>query len=260
MAYARGDVRECFELELRSIAAAERFGLESMLHFSRANVLSSYYRLGMWEETLAKVEELLADAPPAGPEASARDMRAWIRVARGDVAGAKEDSDWSLEVARRAGDPQAVYPALGTHAHVLVAAGAHEEARPLVLEILEKLEDSAESIPFAASGEVVDTWLALAGRELVLRVLSAWQRGESRWLAAALAFANEDFGRADELYAQIGAAPDVALVHVRAAETLVDSGRQAEADAHLAEALAFYRSVAATRYIRHAEALLAATA
>jgi len=52
----------------------------------------------------------------------------------------------------------------------------------------------------------------------------------------------------------------VAIVHLRAAESLVASGRRTEADPHLAEALTFYRSVGATRYIREAEKLLAATA
>jgi hypothetical protein len=45
-----------------------------------------------------------------------------------------------------------------------------------------------------------------------------------------------------------------------AAEQLVAEGRRAEADEQLAQALAFYRSVGATRHVREAEALLAATA
>ena len=40
----------------------------------------------------------------------------------------------------------------------------------------------------------------------------------------------------------------------------VADGRRAEADVQLQKALAFYRSVGATRYIREGEALLAATA
>jgi len=42
--------------------------------------------------------------------------------------------------------------------------------------------------------------------------------------------------------------------------TLVEEGRRAEADEHLRRALAFYRSVRATRYIREGETLLAASA
>src|SRR5207253_7254485 len=138
--YALGDLRECLELELRSIGVAERFGLGSMLQFSRANVLGSYLQLGRWDELLSVSEALLADAPPAGVEAAVRTFRAWVRVARGDIAGAKADSDWALDVARRAEDPQALYPSLSAHAYVLLAAGAHADARAVLLELMEGLE------------------------------------------------------------------------------------------------------------------------
>jgi hypothetical protein len=44
----------------------------------------------------------------------------------------------------------------------------------------------------------------------------------------------------------------------RAGEKLVAEGRRGDADEQLAKALAFFRSVGATRYIREAEALLSA--
>ena len=54
----------------------------------------------------------------------------------------------------------------------------------------------------------------------------------------------------------MGTRPHEAYARLRAAEKLVAAGRRAEADEHLGEALAFFRSVGATRYIREAEALL----
>jgi hypothetical protein len=47
---------------------------------------------------------------------------------------------------------------------------------------------------------------------------------------------------------------------LRAAEALVAEGRRAEADEQLRPALAFYRSVRATRYVQEGEALLAVSA
>ena len=44
------------------------------------------------------------------------------------------------------------------------------------------------------------------------------------------------------------------------AEELIQQDRRAQADVELRRALAFYRSVGATRYIREGELLLAATA
>jgi hypothetical protein len=51
-----------------------------------------------------------------------------------------------------------------------------------------------------------------------------------------------------------------ARVRLRAAETLAARGHRTEASEQLDKALAFYRSVGATRYIREAESLLAITA
>jgi hypothetical protein len=47
---------------------------------------------------------------------------------------------------------------------------------------------------------------------------------------------------------------------LKATEQLAAAGRRAEADAQLQRALAYWRSVGATRYIREGEALFAATA
>jgi hypothetical protein len=54
--------------------------------------------------------------------------------------------------------------------------------------------------------------------------------------------------------------PHEAHARLRAAERLRADGRHAEADEQLTPALAFFRSVAASRYVRRGEALLAATA
>jgi hypothetical protein len=51
-----------------------------------------------------------------------------------------------------------------------------------------------------------------------------------------------------------------AMTRLHAADVLVASGRRAEAGEHLQQALAFFRSVGATRYARAGEALLAASA
>jgi hypothetical protein len=47
-----------------------------------------------------------------------------------------------------------------------------------------------------------------------------------------------------------------ARLRLRAGEELIEAGRRAEGEAELAKALAFYRTVDATYFIRRAEALL----
>jgi hypothetical protein len=58
------------------------------------------------------------------------------------------------------------------------------------------------------------------------------------------------------VFAEMGVPRDEADARLRAAEKLVGEGRRTEADEQLQSALAFYRSVGATRYVREAEALL----
>ena len=66
--------------------------------------------------------------------------------------------------------------------------------------------------------------------------------------------------RYGEILAQMDAPAFEAFYRLRAAEAFVGEGRRAEADEQLRRALAFYRGVGATRYVREGEALLAASA
>jgi class 3 adenylate cyclase/tetratricopeptide (TPR) repeat protein len=258
--YFAGHVVECRAFEQRAIEAGERFGLEGLVAFSRANVLGSYLRLGMLDDSLEGAEELLAEEPAAGVAASARLYRAWVRVARDDLAGALDDSAFVLEVARRAEEPQSVFPSLNTRAYVLDAAGEREEAHRLMIELLDAVHEvKGGGLPFGAPGDMVDAQLRILGRKRALELLTGW-RYDTPWLVAGRALVEEQFDRAAELYASTGSVPDVALVHLRAAQKLATAGRRADADGHLREALSFYRSARAKRFVREAEKLLAASA
>ena len=82
----------------------------------------------------------------------------------------------------------------------------------------------------------------------------------TRWLEASVAYAAGDFDEAAGILEQMGAIADEARLRLHAAEALVEAGRRPEADVHLQRALAFYRSVGASGYIRLAESLFAASA
>ena len=58
----------------------------------------------------------------------------------------------------------------------------------------------------------------------------------------------------------MGARSAAGFFHLQAATRLAGEGPRAEADTQLNEALGFYRSVGASRYVREGEALLAASA
>jgi thioredoxin-like negative regulator of GroEL len=70
--------------------------------------------------------------------------------------------------------------------------------------------------------------------------------------APTLKVAAGEFQRAADLYNQIGAQPDAAFTRLQAAKRLVAADRRAEANAQLTQALAFYRQVNATGYLRKA--------
>jgi len=107
-------------------------------------------------------------------------------------------------------------------------------------------------VPFALAAVEV-------GRASEFLEVTANVEHPSPWLTAGRAYARGELGAAVELLSRLSV-PDTAWARLRAARALVDENRRAEADAQLHRALAFYRSVGATRYIREGEALLAATA
>ena len=86
------------------------------------------------------------------------------------------------------------------------------------------------------------------------------ETSETPWLQASRAIATGDFRSAAEIFGKLGATGVEAFYRLRAAEQLVSAGQRAKADEQLRPALAFYRSVGATRYLREGEALLAASA
>jgi len=256
--FMQGHTARCLELELETIVVAERFGLESLLLFTRGNVIGSYLRLGRWDEVIEAADALIAEQPPLSAEAGARGCRAWVRAARGDLAGAVEDSTWVLDAARRRNEPQTLLPALATCAYVFDLAGEERRSREFALELLEHIAEDA-ALPIAAPGEIVDLLVRIAGRD---RVLSVFERSTvtTEWLTLGRILGAGDFERAAGLYREHAAPADAAVAQVRAAEQLLAAGRSREADLYVQEALAFYRSVDAKLLAQRAERLLAASA
>jgi tetratricopeptide (TPR) repeat protein len=176
------------------------------------------------------------------------------------LKGAGEDFDRALERARLGKDPQTVWPCLSLGARLFAdsdEARAAELADELVAgwkaqhfvnaEVSHWLPDLAIVLEKLGRG---DEFLEAARR---LRMPTPWHE-------AAVAYIAGDFATAGDIYEDIRALPDEAYARLRAAEAFVKEGRRAEADAQLEPALAFWRSVGATPYIRQGESLLAESA
>jgi class 3 adenylate cyclase/tetratricopeptide (TPR) repeat protein len=258
-----GQLERAFAMFLEGRRAAERFGLDDPLRWLIAEMAWKLYFEGRWDEALEMLDEQMADFAqnPYWMEPPCRWLRGRIRLARGDVAGAQEDAQQGLELARLAKDPQVLWPALSFGARAFYTTDA-KRADELAGEVLAEWMAAGFPISGSESEWLCDLVVALpAGRKgEFLEAVSQATKFPTPWRAAAAAYASGDFLRAAEVYEDIGARPEGAYARLGAAESLVREGRRAEADAELQRALSFWRSVGATAYVREGEALLAESA
>jgi tetratricopeptide (TPR) repeat protein len=216
--------------------------------------------LGRWDEALERAERFLAElgGHVHYMETGCLLVRSAVGMARGATDAALADAARIVELDRRIEDPQNLFPGLSFHAVSLVRAGRPAEVLPVVRELLELARLSESQVAYW----FVDAALALTeiGRTEELVELANEARGETPYARGLAALAREDLLTAAEAFESTGSKVDSAYVRLLAGERLVAAGRQAEADAQLAQALTFYRSVRASTYVRRAEALLAASA
>ena len=180
-------------------------------------------------------------------------LEAAIMSARADPAAERA---WSraLELCYGAGDPQAIGPQIARRARVLLEQGRPAEVPVLVDEVL-GFQDEHGALYYTWLIDLA--WLLVdLGREAEMQTTA----GGGVWLEIAQAVVRHDFARAADELERCGFRADEAYARLRTAEALASEGRDAEARPHLERALAFYRSVGASTYVRRAEALLPASA
>ena len=244
-----------------------RLGWSAAVLWLEAEQADWYYHGGDWDEAVSEADGMLAGSDPDRAtlrhvrEVDAHVIRALIRLARDDHAGANEDSATGLsatrEFAQGSWAPQILFPALACRARVLMETNSTAEADTLVTELLGRWRSNPVTFASNWLSYVLPTIIAL-GRGEELSKIAKSASVKTRWLEAAVALAEGDPREAAGIFAQIGSLPDEAQARLRAAEVLAAAGRPQEADGELARALDFYRAVGATRYIREGEALLAA--
>jgi len=248
-----GDVRRARELTEKSLELGRRFGHARAIRWQRGNRLELLFAEGQWNEALEECDRFLAEVEAGSPhylEAGVRVVRAQIRLARADVAGALADVEIGLVRAREVREPQLLHAVLGAAAFLFLEAGRREDSEKAVGELVAAGPHPAHFVTFAIV-------LSEFGRSAVVVAAADGAALQTRWVDAARAYVEGDLVRAADLLDEIGDLPLEAYVRLRAAERFATEGRKEEAERQLERALAFYRTVGATRYLRRGEALLA---
>jgi hypothetical protein len=258
LAAMQSDVRVAYELQLKGKEAADRLGHAPVGRFIEGQLMIAKYDLGHWDEFLRDAGEFIAACEAGSPhyaESYVRECRANVLVARDDAETAAAEAARALELARQSNEPQTVQPALGVQIRVDLARGRVAEARRAARELIALLAESKTSFGVMTLALHADE-LGVA-HELPTVIARLPERA---WTKAASAIVEGDFVRAADIAGEHSWIVDEAELRLRAAEALVGDGKRADADVQLAKALAFFRSVGATRFVREGEALLAATA
>jgi tetratricopeptide (TPR) repeat protein len=256
-----GDVRRAQQLVEDGLQLAERAGDRDQIIWFSGQLALGAHHLGELDEALCLADGVIAAAESGFAtrvEIATRAYRARIRLARNDMAGAAADGERAIELAQTL-EAQAAHATLAVSAFVLCGLGRRAEAEAVVNELAKAFRTGGVGGGTPSALPVFAAVLVELGRATEFAEYAARVPRPSPWVPAAEAYAAGEYERAADLCAELSL-PDEAHARMRAAEQLAREGRRAEADGQLQRALAFWRSVGATRYVREGEALLAATA
>jgi tetratricopeptide (TPR) repeat protein len=258
--YGAGELARAFELLEEASALSERAGHVDLMRFGQGMMLLPALDGGRWDDCVRLADAFIAECEAGAGhtlQASAHCHRGIIRLARNETDGAVADAERALELAAEVRQPDRVFQSLAFAVRAFAASGALDRARKHASDFdflsLDRRRPPPpwSSIHFAWAAQEV-------GHAAELERLLAGQKKQTKWTLATRAVVRGEYAEAAEMFAEIQTRPHEAYARLRAAEKLVVEGRRPEADEQLDTALAFFRSVGATRYIREAEAVLSA--
>jgi class 3 adenylate cyclase/tetratricopeptide (TPR) repeat protein len=245
--------------------SGERYGTSVNRRRVRTLEAGDLFVRGRWDEALALAGEEIAAAEEGSShylEPVWRTLRASIRLARGDRAGASDDTAHAIQLARRRKDPQSLAPSLAMRARILLVEGRRDEAASLVSELLAFGRTLVPGLvqEWIPGGESLITfaWVAcdLARNDELVEAVEVAPR--TPWVDAATAIARSEPARGADILERLLCRTGEAYTRLRAAEALMSEGRRGDAEAELDKSMAFYRQARATAYLREVEALRAA--
>lgn len=252
-----GDLQGALDSYEAARRSTHRLGGRGLLRWLDAQQGFAFHCVGEWDRALELIDRFLAESDAGAThyqDQLARLLRARMRYARGDLDGALEDVELGEAAARQAGDPQAL-ASLELFFPLLIGEGRIEEANNLLDELYAVVY--ADNFRYALDGALA---MADLGRGEALRAAVDRSPLGRPWRLVVDALVQGDYVTAADRYADLGARVYEAHARLGAARRLLDLGDHSAAAEQLNRALAFYRSVGATRYLREGEALLRASA
>jgi class 3 adenylate cyclase len=259
-----GRLKEAREAQRQFADLVERYRLGRLLRTARAEAALWAYLDGRWDEALSLAEEVSARVVAGDThftDAIALSLGGWIRLARGDVLGAGDDTKRAVELAR-ASDLQAQVAAYPIRGAVTLANGNRDEANELVsaLAAIGPAMVAGLCAAFPSLPDVAWVFRDLGREQEFCEAVLDPDPIKSPWNDASRAIADGDLVRAADTIEGIGHTAATAYARLRAAEALAAAGKDAPAAEQRAKAETFYRQVGAKRFLRDCQRLSSASA
>ena len=254
-----GDFARTAELYDEALRVAERFGDAASARFIHGNRIWIQFMRGRLESG-TRVRECVHRGVRGGRRrtpwrVAIRDVRASIRISRGDRDGALRDQLRSLELAQARLDLFHRLGSISSTAATYAELGRLEEARPLVREAVQLVRETGVHGALIRLGLHADALDAADD----LRAACAVGAGPAVpfWRTAIVLTLDGELSAAADEMARAGNPTIEANVRRHAGLRLLAAGRTDEAEDELERALAFYRSVDASAYVAEIQAALA---
>ena len=242
------DQGESIELLVQSLQLSERVGDRERARFARAHLAASMWEYGRWDDTLAIADAFLAECEAGHlhvQEAGMRTIRAWIRLGRGDPEGALADTERALTLARDDRATEEVVEHLTYTVSLLVALGRIDQAREITDEILAR----GPTIVARHGSDLIYVADQIGRGDAVRDCLKgALPRAGYRMVAFEFAMTG-DLVKAAGRAREAGFRSTEAYIRTEAGRQLLEKGLHAQANEQFGQALAFYDSVGATKFI-----------
>jgi hypothetical protein len=254
LAGRRGLSQERRELLRQAERLGQRLGNPVQTKFVQTQLIAMSWAEGNWDEALERTNQFIAECEAGSAhtqEPWVRMMRARARIARADEAGALDDIEQALALARRNGAHDVLIQTLALGLDRYLRLDRVDEARVLAEEARSYDPDNDDGYLLWILAWRKDL-LGLTDSELEPYLeggAASHEREVARLILAG------DYKQLLERLAQLSDRQFEADVRLRAAKQLVQEGSHTRAVELADKALAFYKSVGATRDIREVERL-----